>query len=82
MLAGRYRRASRYWVVGWGSGRPGGPRERPSTKSGGDALAALARDWGLELPITAAVDRICNHGGEVGAEIERLLARPFREEGA
>ena len=46
------------------------------------ALAALAGEMGLELPITAAVDRICNHGAGVGAEIERLLARPFREEGA
>ncbi len=45
------------------------------------ALAARADDLGLDMPITQAVHRICNEGADLADEIERLLARPFREEG-
>ena len=45
------------------------------------ALDRLADELGLDLPITRAVHRICNEGAGVAAEIERLLARPFRDEG-
>ena len=44
------------------------------------ALARLGDALGLELPIAAAVDRICNQGGDIDAEIRQLLARPFRDE--
>ena len=45
------------------------------------ALAELADGLGLDMPITQAVNRICNQGAEVEDEIRRLLARPFRDEG-
>ena len=59
-----------------------GPRravtEGVATAAAVDALAAAE---GLDLPITRAVHRICNEEAEVAAEIQALLARPFRDEG-
>jgi glycerol-3-phosphate dehydrogenase (NAD(P)+) len=46
------------------------------------AIARAAAALGLALPIAAAVDRICNHGAEIEAEVGALLARPFTTEGA
>jgi len=45
------------------------------------AIARAAGPLGLTLPITQAVDRICNHDAEIEAEIGALLARPFTTEG-
>lgn len=45
------------------------------------ALAGLADEMDLDMPITQAVNRICNESAEVGSEIQRLLTRPFRDEG-
>ena len=44
------------------------------------ALVALARRKGVEMPICEAVDKVLNAGGNVGAVIEALLARPQRAE--
>jgi glycerol-3-phosphate dehydrogenase (NAD(P)+) len=45
------------------------------------AVVRAAQALGVALPISAAVDRICNHGAEIEAEIGGLLARPFTTEG-
>jgi glycerol-3-phosphate dehydrogenase (NAD(P)+) len=45
------------------------------------AVARAAREIGVEIPIAAAVDRICNDDAEIEAEIGGLLARPFTIEG-
>jgi glycerol-3-phosphate dehydrogenase (NAD(P)+) len=39
-------------------------------------VAALARRHGVEMPITAAVDRVLNHGADLDEAISRLLAHP------
>lgn len=39
-------------------------------------VVALARRYGVELPITAAVDRVLNHGADLDEAISRLLAHP------
>jgi glycerol-3-phosphate dehydrogenase (NAD(P)+) len=41
-----------------------------------EGVAALSRRYGVEMPITAAVDRILNHGADMDEAIGRLLARP------
>jgi glycerol-3-phosphate dehydrogenase (NAD(P)+) len=46
------------------------------------AAAALARRLSVDMPITAAVDAILHRGAAIDQAIERLLARPFRSEGA
>jgi glycerol-3-phosphate dehydrogenase (NAD(P)+) len=46
------------------------------------AVAALARRLGVEMPITAMVDRILNGGADSEQEIGRLLALPFGVERA
>jgi glycerol-3-phosphate dehydrogenase (NAD(P)+) len=40
------------------------------------AVAALARRHGVEMPITAAVDQVLNHGADIDAAIGPLLAHP------
>jgi glycerol-3-phosphate dehydrogenase (NAD(P)+) len=40
------------------------------------AVATLARRHGVEMPITAAVDQVLNHGADIDAAIGRLLAHP------
>jgi glycerol-3-phosphate dehydrogenase (NAD(P)+) len=44
------------------------------------AVAGLADELGLEMPIVAAVDAILNRGADIDETIEGLLARPFRAE--
>jgi glycerol-3-phosphate dehydrogenase (NAD(P)+) len=39
-------------------------------------VAVLARRHGVEMPITAAVDQVLNHGADIDAAIGRLLAHP------
>ena len=46
------------------------------------AVAALARQIGVEMPIVEAVDSIVNKGETVDTKIRELLARPFRTEAA
>lgn len=46
------------------------------------AVAALARQIGIEMPIVEAVDSIVNKGETVDTKIRELLARPFRTETA
>ncbi len=46
------------------------------------AIAKAATDLGIELPIAAAVDRICNQGADIDSEVGALLARPFAREEA
>jgi glycerol-3-phosphate dehydrogenase (NAD(P)+) len=41
-----------------------------------EGVAALARRHGVEMPITAAVDRVLNHGADLEEAIGRLLAHP------
>jgi glycerol-3-phosphate dehydrogenase (NAD(P)+) len=41
-----------------------------------EGVAALARRHGVEMPITAAVDRVLNHGADLDEAINRLLAHP------
>jgi len=58
---------------------------RPTVTEGVATAAAVvraARELKLEMPIAAAVDRICNAGGEIESEIGGLLSRPFTVEGA
>jgi glycerol-3-phosphate dehydrogenase (NAD(P)+) len=44
------------------------------------AVVKLARRHAVEMPISEAVDAIVNHGADIDAMIEGLLARPFTEE--
>jgi glycerol-3-phosphate dehydrogenase (NAD(P)+) len=44
------------------------------------AVASLARQIGVEMPIVEAVDAIVNKGETVDTKIRELLARPFRTE--
>lgn len=46
------------------------------------AVAVLADQLGIEMPIASAVDRIVNHGASIDRAIEALLARPFKDEAA
>jgi glycerol-3-phosphate dehydrogenase (NAD(P)+) len=46
------------------------------------AIAQAAEGLAIELPIARAVDRICNRGADIEAEIGALLARPFTREDA
>jgi glycerol-3-phosphate dehydrogenase (NAD(P)+) len=58
--------------------------ERRSIAEGVDtaaAVAALARNLGVEMPIVAAVDAILHHGADVTQTVIALLDRPFRTEG-
>ena len=41
-----------------------------------EGVAALARRHGVEMPITAAVDRVLNHGADMDEAIGRVLAHP------
>jgi len=40
-----------------------------------EAVAALARGFGLEMPITLALDEVLNHGADLDAAMARLTAR-------
>ncbi|HTO49151.1 MAG TPA: NAD(P)H-dependent glycerol-3-phosphate dehydrogenase [Burkholderiales bacterium] len=40
-----------------------------------EAVAALARRLGVEMPITFALDQVLNHGAEIEPGIARLIAR-------
>ena len=44
------------------------------------AVATLAERAGIDMPISAAVDAIVNHGADIDEMIDGLLARPFRAE--
>jgi len=46
-----------------------------------EAVAALARRLGVDMPIVAAVDQVLNHGADLDATITSLLAHPYRREG-
>jgi len=45
------------------------------------AVVGMADRCGIEMPICAAIDAVINRGAGLEAEIEGLLARPFRNEG-
>jgi glycerol-3-phosphate dehydrogenase (NAD(P)+) len=54
-------------------------RERVTVQEGvhsAAGVAALAQRYGVEMPITAAVDRVLNHGADMDEAIGRLLAHP------
>jgi glycerol-3-phosphate dehydrogenase (NAD(P)+) len=54
--------------------------ERESVAEGvfsASAVTALARRLGVEMPISAAVDRILNEGDDIDATVAGLLARPL-----
>lgn len=44
------------------------------------AVVTLAKRLGIDMPISAAVDAIVNHGAAIDAAINALLSRPFRPE--
>ncbi|MEC8847346.1 MAG: hypothetical protein VXW81_09580, partial [Pseudomonadota bacterium] len=44
------------------------------------AVVARARTAGVDMPIAEAVDAVVNHGADLAATLERLLARPLRPE--
>ncbi len=44
------------------------------------AVVALAARLGVDMPICAAVDAVLNHGADLDATIQTLLARPFKAE--
>jgi glycerol-3-phosphate dehydrogenase (NAD(P)+) len=46
------------------------------------AVARLAQELGIDMPIAASVDRIINRDEDMRAVVEELLTRPFRREGA
>jgi glycerol-3-phosphate dehydrogenase (NAD(P)+) len=45
------------------------------------AVAELARQLGIDMPIVAAVDAILHHGAAIDDSIRSLLGRPFKLEG-
>ncbi len=47
-----------------------------------EAVVALGKKLGVEMPIAEAVDSVLNRGGTVDAAITGLLTRPFRAESA
>ena len=44
------------------------------------SVVALAERIGVEMPISAAVDAVVNHGADIDSIVEGLLARPFKLE--
>lgn len=57
--------------------------ERRSVAEGvftASAAAAMARDLGIDMPITDAVDAVINRGSDIGEAVGALLSRPFRKE--
>jgi glycerol-3-phosphate dehydrogenase (NAD(P)+) len=42
-----------------------------------EAVAALAKRLGVDMPISEAVDQVLNHEADLDATIERLLAHPY-----
>ncbi len=46
------------------------------------SVAALAGELGVDMPISAAVNAILHRGAGIDAEIEKLMARPFKAEQA
>ena len=71
--------------VALGAGRPLAEilAERRTVAEGvfsAEAVAELARHLGVETPISNAVDAVLNHGADLDATIDGLLARPFRAE--
>jgi glycerol-3-phosphate dehydrogenase (NAD(P)+) len=44
------------------------------------AVVAMGARLGVEMPISAAVDAVLNHGADLDQTIRALLARPFRAE--
>jgi len=42
-----------------------------------ESVTALARRVGVDMPIVTAVDRVLNHGADVGEAIAQLLAHPY-----
>ena len=46
------------------------------------AIARAGENLAIDLPVAAAVDRICNRGADIEDEIRALLARPFMPETA
>lgn len=56
---------------------------RPSVAEGAytaGAVAAMAGELGVDMPICRAVDAVLNHDADVTATITDLLARPFKAE--
>jgi len=42
-----------------------------------EAVAGLAKRLAVDMPISEAVDQVLNHGADLDATIERLLAHPY-----
>jgi glycerol-3-phosphate dehydrogenase (NAD(P)+) len=58
-------------------------RGRRSVVEGVDtatAVAALARRFGIQMPISEGVDAVLHRNGSIDAMIEQLLRRPYRSE--
>ena len=45
-----------------------------------ESVVALARQIGVDMPISRAVDQVVNHGADLGETIQGLLSRPFARE--
>lgn len=56
-------------------------REVTEGASSAEALASLARQLQLRMPIVAAVDAVLNHGADIDASIAQLIAHPWHHEG-
>jgi glycerol-3-phosphate dehydrogenase (NAD(P)+) len=70
-------------ALGRGRALPEIIAERRSIAEGvysAQALVALAKTLGVEMPIAAAVDAVLNLGADIDATIAGLLQRPFRAE--
>lgn len=57
-----------------------GKRSVAEGEASSASIAALAARQGVEMPIVAMVDAILHHGAGIDASIEKLLARPFKDE--
>jgi glycerol-3-phosphate dehydrogenase (NAD(P)+) len=44
------------------------------------AVTRLARRFGVEMPISAAIATVLHEGGSIAAMIDQLLRRPYRSE--
>ena len=42
-----------------------------------EAVAALAKRYDIDMPITVAVDQVLNQGADLDETISRLLAHPY-----
>jgi len=83
--AGQSRNYSLGLALGAGRSLAAVLAERVTVAEGVDSAAAtatLARQLGVDMPITAAVDAILHRGAPIDQAVAALLARPFKSEGA